>query len=209
MKKIIFFSLLIAAISALSLTSCGSSKMTASSAPKSAINSALGQALPDEPCIIMAEEAPAIRKYGNGVHFKEATARNIAEAQARAAFARSIAAALTTATEEIGVSLEKYAADETTGKSVTDQSGESNDLVMSIAQEVVRNTHPIKTSRYLKSNNQYNVYVCLEYMGSENQMVEQAESTLKDKISPEDRAKIEARHDNWRQRVLNSLSLKK
>lgn len=199
------FFIFVAVSATLVMASCGSQKPVATSAPKSAVNSAIGQALPDEPCITLQEEAPAIRKYGSGVHFKEASARSIAEAQARAAFARSIAAAITTATEEIGVSLEKYAGDDTTGRSVSDQSGESNDFVMSIAQEIVRNTHPIKTSRYLKPNNQYNIYVCLEYMGTENEMVDKAEGALKDKISADDRAKIEKRHDDFRQRVLNTL----
>lgn len=190
----------------LGLASCGSQKPVATGASKSAVKSAIGEALPKEPCYSYAAEAPAIRKVGNGSHFKEATARNIAEAQARAAFARSIASAITTGTEEIGVSLEKYAGDETTGHSVTDGSGESNDFVMSISQEIVKNTHPVKTSRYLKPNNQFNIYVCLEYMGSENQMAEQIESAVKDKISPEDRATLEKRHDDFRQRILNALN---
>jgi len=202
MKKIIFLTF---AVLSMGLASCGSQKPTAAAAPKSAVASAIGQALPDEPCITLSEEAPAIRKYGNGVHFKEAMARNIAEAQARGSFARSIASAITTATEEIGVSLSKYAGDESTGHSVSDESGESNDFVMSIAEAIVRNTHPIKTTRYLKPNNQYNVYVCLEYMGTENQMAENVETAVKDKISPEDRVKIEKRHDDFRQRILNSL----
>lgn len=185
---------------AMMLVSCGTTKQ----APTSALRSSIGETLPEEPCITIAEQAPSIRKYGNGQHFKESTARNLAEAQARASFARSIAAAITTATEEIGVSLEKYAGDNDGGRAVSDQSGEGNDYVMSIAKEIVKNTHPIKTSRYLKSNNQYNIYVCLEYMGSENQMAEEIEKVLKDKISPEDRAKLEKRHDDFRKRVLNA-----
>lgn len=200
-----FFVSFMALVAIVCFSSCKSQQPTSAAAPKSAVSSAIGQALPDEPCITLAEEAPAIRKYGNGSHFKEATARNIAEAQARASFARSIASAITTATEEIGVSLSQYVGDDTEGKSVSDQSGEANDFVMSIAKEVVKNTHPIKTSRYIKPNNQFNVYVCLEYMGTENQMVEQAEGALKEKIAPEDRAKLEKRHDDFRQRVLNSL----
>lgn len=189
--------------SAVLLSSCGSSKPTP--VASSNVRSSIGEALPDEPCIILAEEAPTIRKYGNAQHFKEMTARNLAENQARAAFARSIATAVKTATEEINVSLEKYAGDNNEGRSVGDQSGESNDFTMSIASEIVKNTHVIKTSRYLKSNNQYNIYVCLEYMGSENQMAEQIENSLKDKISPDDRAKLEKRHDEFRQRALKAL----
>lgn len=198
MKKIFLMAL---TASVMLLNSCGTQK----SASSSAIKSSIGEALPEEPCITLAEEAPAIRKYGNGQHFKESTARNIAENQARASFARSIAAAVVTATEEIGVSLDKYAGDDTAGRSVSDQSGEGNDFVMSIAKEIVKNTHPIKTSRYLKSNNQYNIYVCLEYMGTENQMGEQIEECLKDKISAEDRATLEKRHADFRQRALNAL----
>ena len=198
MKKIFVLAAMAAAVM---LTSCGTQKQASSSA----LRSSIGDALPEEPCIALAEEAPAIRKYGNGQHFKESTARNLAESQARASFARSIAAAVKTATEEIGVSLDKYAGDNTDGRSVSDQSGEANDFVMSIASEIVKNTHPIKTTRYLKSNNQYNIYVCLEYMGTENQMAEQIEDSLKDKISPEDRAKLEKRHNDFRQRALNAL----
>lgn len=198
MKKIFLMAL---TASVMLLNSCGTQK----SASSSAIQSSIGAALPEEPCITLAEEAPAIRKYGNGQHFKESTAKSIAEAQARASFARSIAAAVITATEEIGVSLDKYAGDDTTGRSVSDQSGEGNDFVMSIAKEVVKNTHPIKTSRYLKSNNQYNIYVCLEYMGTENQMAEHIEECLKDKISADDRIILEKRHDDFRQRALNAL----
>ena len=196
MKKILLTVVAVALI-----TSCGTQKQASSSA----LRSSIGEVLPEEPCITLAEEAPAIRKYGNGQHFKESTARNLAESQARASFARSIAAAVRTATEEIGVSLEKYAGNDTEGRSVSDQSGEGNDFVMSIANEIVKNTHPIKTTRYLKSNNQYNIYVCLEYMGTENQMAEQIEDSLKDKISPDDRKKLEKRHDDFRQRALNAL----
>lgn len=198
MKK---FFVMTAMATAMLFVSCGTQKQASSSA----LRSSIGEALPEEPCIVLAEEAPAIRKYGNGQHFKESTARSLAENQARASFARSIASAVKTATEEIGVSLDKYAGDDTDGHSVSDQSGEGNDFVMSIANEIVKNTHPIKTSRYLKSNNQYNIYVCLEYMGTENQMAEQIEKNLKDKISPDDRAKLEKRHDNFRQRALNAL----
>lgn len=190
------------AAAALAICSCGTPKQVATSAQKSAI----GTALSDEPCIALSEEAPAIRKYGNGQHFKEATAKNIAEAQARSSFARSIAAAIVAATEEIGTSMSKYAGDDTQGISVSDQTDETNDYVMSIANEVVKNTHPIKTSRYILPNRQFNIYVCLEYMGDENQMAEDIEKTVKDRISPEDRAKIEKRHNDFRQRVLSSLS---
>ena len=187
------------------VTSCKSQQPSSVSASSSAIESAIGAALPEEPCITLSEEAPAIRKYGNGVNSREARAKNIAEMQARSSFARSIASAIITATEEVGVSMNKYVGDDISGNSINEESGEGNDFVMSIAQEIVKNTHPIKTSRYLKPNKQFNYYVCMEYMGTEDQMLNQIEKAIKDKISPDDRAKLEKRHDEFRQRVLNSL----
>lgn len=192
--KTLMYVLTILSIAVL-LGACGTSKQNL-----------LGTELKEEPCIKLAEESPALRKYGVGEHFKESTARNIAEAQARGAYARSMASALRTATEEIGVSLEKYAGDDQQGASVRDQSGEGNDYVMSIAGEIVRNTHVIKTTRYIKSNNQFRIYVCIEYMGNQEQLVNNAIEELKDKISPEDRVKLEERHDKFRQRVWDSLN---
>ena len=123
-------------------------------------------------------------------------------------FARKIEAAVLAATEDIGVSLEKYAADDQSGRSVTDQSGEGDDLAMSIAQQVIRNTHTIKTTRYLKSNNQFTVFVCMEYAGDENTLVDHIEQNVKDRISQDDRAKIEQRHNQFRQRILGNLKSK-
>lgn len=183
---------------------CGSSKKATSS---SEVNP-YGKAIASDPCIEVYEQSPFKRAYGSGQHFKEAMARNIAEMQARGMFARKIEAAILSATEEVGVSLEKYAADEQSGQSVRDQSSEANDLATSIAQQVMRNTHTIKTSRYMLPNKQFNIFVCLEYMGGESEMVQQIEQGVKDKISKEDREKIEKRHDLFRQRVMGNLNRK-
>lgn len=190
------------AIACALLVSCGASKKAASS---DTVNP-YGKVVVSEPCIELYEQAPMKRAYGNGQHFKESSARNIAELQARAMLARKIETAVLSATEDLGVSLEKYAADDQSGRTVTDQSAEGNDLAMSIAQQVIRNTHTIKTSRYMKPNNQYNIFVCMEYMGDENELSEQIEEALKDQISESDRAKIEKRHNDFRQRVLNNLN---
>ena len=199
MKK--FYALAILAAGSFVFIACGSTKKGITS---QTVNP-YGKAVEAEPCIELYEQSPYNRADGNGQHFIEATARNIAELQARAMFARKIESAILTATEDMGISMEKYAADDQTGQSVTDQSGEANDLAMSIAQQVIRNTHPIKITRYIKSNNQFTVFVCIEYSGNENILTDQIEQNVKDKISQEDREKIEQRHDEFRQRVLESL----
>lgn len=58
------------------------------------------------------------RAYGKGTHFKEMTARNIAELQANAMYARKIEKAVLSATEDLGISLGQYAGDDNTGRSV-------------------------------------------------------------------------------------------
>ena len=121
-------------------------------------------------------------------------------------FARKIESAILSATEDMGISMEKYAADDQSGQSVADQSGEANDLAMGIAQQVVRNIHTIKTTRYLKSNNQFTVFVCIEYAGDENTLVDQIERSVQDKIYQDDRTKIEQRHNEFRRRILERLT---
>lgn len=205
MKKFLFLSSWATIVVMVACSSSKSTPSTPSGAPASVVRSTVGEVLPEEVCYVLAEEAPSIRKVGNGQHFKESSAKNLAEAQARGEFARSMAAAILSATEELGVSLDLYAGDANEGMMVRDQSSESGDYVMSIASEIVKNTHVIKTSRYIKPNNQYNVYVCLEYMGGENQMVQDIEDALKEKISPDQRQILEQRHDKFRQRVLSAI----
>lgn len=183
------------------LTACGTAKRTTSAGGENPY----GKAVASEPCIELYEQAPFKRAYGQGQHFKEMTARNIAELQANAMFARKIEQAVIAATEDLGVSLSKYAADDKNGRSVTDQSGESNDLAASIAQQVIRNAHVIKTTRYIAKNNQFTVFVCSEYGSDEDALVGLIEQKVKDRISDEDRAKIESRHDEFKGRVYGKL----
>ena len=140
------------------MTSCGTSQKTVSGE----VNP-YGKSVASEPCIELYEQNPSVRAYGQGQHFKEMTARNIAELQANAMFARKIEQAVISATEDLGISLSQYAADDKSGRSVTDQSAESKDLAASISQQVVRDAHVIKTSRYIGKNNQFTVFVCMEY----------------------------------------------
>lgn len=158
-----------------------------------------------EPCIELYEQNPSVRAYGQGQHFKEMTARNIAELQANAMFARKIEQAVISATEDLGISLSQYAADDKSGRSVTDQSAESKDLAASISQQVVRDAHVIKTSRYIGKNNQFTVFVCMEYGTDKDALVKDIEDKVKEKISADDRATLEKRHNEFRDKVYGKL----
>lgn len=182
------------------MTSCGTSQKTVSGE----VNP-YGKSVASEPCIELYEQNPSVRAYGQGQHFKEMTARNIAELQANAMFARKIEQAVISATEDLGISLSQYAADDKSGRSVTDQSAESKDLAASISQQVVRDAHVIKTSRYIGKNNQFTVFVCMEYGTDKDALVKDIENKVKEKISADDRATLEKRHDEFRDKVYGKL----
>lgn len=182
------------------MTSCGTSQKTVSGE----VNP-YGKSVASEPCIELYEQNPSVRAYGQGQHFKEMTARNIAELQANAMFARKIEQAVISATEDLGISLSQYAADDKSGRSVTDQSAESKDLAASISQQVVRDAHVIKTSRYIGKNNQFTVFVCMEYGTDKDALVKDIEDKVKEKISADDRATLEKRHNEFRDKIYGKL----
>lgn len=182
------------------MTSCGTSQKTVSGE----VNP-YGKSVASEPCIELYEQNPSVRAYGQGQHFKEMTARNIAELQANAMFARKIEQAVISATEDLGISLSQYAADDKGGRSVTDQSAESKDLAASISQQVVRDAHVIKTSRYIGKNNQFTVFVCMEYGTDKDALVKDIEDKVKEKISADDRATLEKRYNEFRDKVYGKL----
>lgn len=182
------------------MTSCGTSQKTVSGE----VNP-YGKSVASEPCIELYEQNPSVRAYGQGQHFKEMAARNIAELQANAMFARKIEQAVISATEDLGISLSQYAADDKSGRSVTDQSAESKDLAASISQQVVRDAHVIKTSRYIGKNNQFTVFVCMEYGTDKDALVKDIEDKVKEKISADDRATLEKRHNEFRDKVYGKL----
>ena len=182
------------------MTSCGTSQKTVSGE----VNP-YGKSVASEPCIELYAQNPSVRAYGQGQHFKEMTARNIAELQANAMFARKIEQAVISATEDLGISLSQYAADDKSGRSVTDQSAESKDLAASISQQVVRDAHVIKTSRYIGKNNQFTVFVCMEYGTDKDALVKDIEDKVKEKISADDRATLEKRHNEFRDKVYGKL----
>lgn len=182
------------------IVSCGNTKKVSNTSP-------YGQKMEEEKCITVYKQKPAVRAYGNGSHFKESTAQALAEAQARAMMSRKLETAILAASEEIGVSLEQYAAGREDSQWVTDQSFESNNLVESISQQVVKNTSVIETSRYYADNGQFTIFVCIEYGGKESDLVNSAEKAIKEKIKAEDRVKIEARHDKFRERIMYELGL--
>ncbi|MDR0414156.1 MAG: hypothetical protein LBH84_01900 [Prevotellaceae bacterium] len=202
MKKIYLMAAAASIAASVVTTGCGGSKAS--------LQSTTGQqAVEQDICEKMQEEKPVLRAVGIGQHFKESTARNIAEAQARAQFARALATAVTTATSEEAFDFSLYSGDSGTGNSVNDQGSKSNDLVESVAKEVVAGTVPIKISKYILPNKQYKVYVCLEYQKGVSALAAEVSRKVEQKIPDEQKLKMNFEFEQYRKRVQAELEKNK
>jgi hypothetical protein len=182
------------------VTACGGSKQIA-------VSSVTGeQEMKQNICQTMQEEKPEVRAYGEGTHFKLMTARNIAEAQARAQFARAIRSAATSGTREEAEGMEQYSGNKEQGESRTDQGAGSNDVVTSAANEVVANTVVIKTYQATLPNKQYKVAVCIEYREGVSALATAVAKKIEQQISDEDKLKMKFEFAKFRDDIEKQLA---
>ncbi|MDR1342698.1 MAG: hypothetical protein LBK18_05520 [Prevotellaceae bacterium] len=181
------------------ITACGGTKQIA-------VSDVTGeQEVKANICRTMQEEKPEIRAYGEGTHFKSMTARNVAEAQARAQFARAIKAAVETATREEGLGMEQYSGNMEQGSSGTDQGAGINDVVTSAANQVIANTVVIKTYEAVLPNKQYKVAVCIEYRAGVSALATAVAKKIEQQISDEDKLKMKFEFNKFRESVEKQL----
>lgn len=164
------------------ISSCGSSKKAVSESGK--------KLLADEPCQVYAMEKPAKRAAGTGTHFQESTARNLAELDARAQLARALQTCIETGTSSYAGKTDLFAADESSGKSVSDQSAKVNDRMSGLAKELIKGAVVAKMTRYKTTNNQYEVWVCLEYDEDAPKMAAKVAEAFNEKLTKEQKDRI-------------------
>lgn len=206
-KKISVFALILGGVI---LSSCGTSKQQVAAYPQPTQPSVpavseYGKAVAVEPCMELQQLSPGTRAWGNGEHFKLSTASNMAEAQARAKFVRAIATSIEAALKDEASGMSMYSGDDASGRSVTDQASSLNDYVQAVAAGVVKSAVIIKTSIYKKDNNQYNVFVCLEYQKGADQLAEDISLQLQQRIPEEDRTRIKFEHDSFVKSVKGNI----
>jgi hypothetical protein len=200
MKKILFLA---------ALAVCASVMVTGCKSSKSSQSSVVGaQEIKQNVCEELQQEKPATRAVGTGTHFKESTARNIAETQARAQFARAVASAITASTTEEALGMEQYSGDTKSGNKVTDQGAGVNDFATSIAEQTIANTVIIKTVKYLLPNNQYEVWVCLEYQAGVEALAANVAKKVQQRISDEDKMRMNFEFEQYRKRIESELEKK-
>jgi len=198
--KINFKMAAIAVIASCALMACGSSKPVANQQQPTA-SKPQNKVVTLNPCEQMQEEKPTLRAVGQGTNFKEQTAKNIAEMQARSQFTRAIASKITTATSEEAIGYDIFSSDGSSGSTATDQGAKQNDFAQSIAEGFVKNTVVIKTYKEIRPDNQYDIWVCLEYQGDVAKMANEITTKVQQRIPDEDRMKMNFEFEQFRKRV--------
>lgn len=139
-----------------------------------------------------ALKEPGKRAAGKGVSARESMAQQLAEMNARRQFSDALSAAILSACKEFGLQFTQYAGDDEEGMNIADEGSKATTLVKSISENVIKNTTVVKKNKFFKKKNRrYTIYVCLEYNGSVAEMAEEAAKSLKQKVSGDDRAKLE------------------
>ncbi len=166
-------------------TSCGSTKQV------SQVSNQQGKvAIEKDPCLVYKEEKPAQRGYGIGTHYKQMTARNFAELQARGDLARAIQNCIETTTSEYGESAGLYASDTEQGNIAEDQGGAGNDRISGMAKELIRGAIVSKTSIYQLPNKQYEVHVCVEYSESVSEIATKVAKSFSEMLTEEQKLRL-------------------
>lgn len=159
-----------------------------------------------DPCIEYAMEEPAKRASGTGVHFKESTATNLAQLNARANLARALQSCIETATENYSGGTGLFSADDEQDASVTDESSNVDDREYGIAKELIKGAAIVKMSRYKTPKNQWKIIVCVEYQTSVAEMAAQVAKVYSEKLTPEQKARVKFDEQRFKEQMEKSLS---
>lgn len=207
MKK---FTFLAALTFAALLSSCGGSKQTvyapiAATTPVNNNQIPQNVAVASEPCDNYAFEAPAKRASGVGTHFKEATATNLAQLNARANLAKALQQCVETATKNYADAKELFSADEASSAYVTDQSVGAADREAGWAKELIKGAPVVKKTRYKTPNNQWEIHVCVEYQESVAEMAAEITKVFNEKLTQEQKARIDFNEQKFLQEMKEAM----
>jgi hypothetical protein len=203
MKKI---SVLAVIATAMLLGSCGGAKQAIMSdvvIKRNVISPDVEVAL--EPCDEYAMEKPNKRAVGMGMHFKEATATNLAQLNARANLAKALQQKIEAATSNYSGGREMFSADEVVGTYQTDQSAKVEDKETGIVKELVRGAAIVKKTRYKTPNNQWKIYVCVEYQEGVAEMATKIAKAFTEKLSTEQKIRIDYDEKKFTEEMKKSL----
>ncbi|MCM1489445.1 MAG: hypothetical protein NC095_01265 [Muribaculum sp.] len=154
-----------------------------------------------------ALKEPGKRASGKGVSQRENAAMSRARAEARAAFAEAISASVLSAIKAGGIDILQTAGDENEGHESVDGGEKQNNLIKSVAQQVIEGSPVVKTNKYYdKKTRNFTIFVCLEYNGDVSKLAKEVVQGLKQKVSDEDRLKIEYNLDKFEKEIEKQLN---
>lgn len=194
MKKITFF---VFVLVAMLLVSCGSSK--------SGTSNPYGKEMVLTESEAYALQKPGKRAAGKGESYDESAARQLAELDARATFSNALASAIVSAAKKSNVDITQYAGSTTDGMTATDGGGQANTMAKSISTNIIKNTNIVKVNKFFGNNRVYTIFVCLEYIGEIEDMAKEAAQQVKQRVSDEDRAKIQYELEKFEKEIKNDL----
>lgn len=145
-----------------------------------------------------AQKDPQRRAWGEGAHFNESTARNIAEMQARAALSARVESAVYQMMEEAVIDKTQYVSNGSTAAALDESTTDRKTTTSAITSQVLRNTPVVKTSIYYQDNKQYKVYVCIEYQGSVDELYNHFTRALESQRTSTGEPKYEIRQEEAR-----------
>lgn len=154
-----------------------------------------------------ALKEPGKRASGKGGSSRESAAMSRARLEARAAFAESISSSILSAAKACGFDLTQYAGDDEEGHEMTDGGEKQNNLIKSLAQQVIEGSPVVKTNKYYnKKTRRFTIFVCLEYNGEVSKLAKDMTERVKQKVSDDDRMKIEYNLDKFEKEIENQLN---
>lgn len=146
-----------------------------------------------------AEKHNATTGFGTATHFKESTARNMAEMNARAAFGRKLETAVYSSIERALAGQEEIVhTNQSSGLAITEGIENVKDMTSLISSQVIRNVHVKKSSVYLLENNTYKANVVVEFLGTPDQMFTGFADVLQRHMERQGNTNIEVRLEEAR-----------
>ncbi len=186
MKKILFLaSVAVAAL--LTLVSCGAKKSFGDN-----------KAVENPSAITKALEKPATRAYGTATQFDLGFATRTASAAARQALAAQVRQVLTSNTNLHNYAASAIASDGVEHATAKDEEGQVNEMVEAIVANIpVAGAAVIDNNIFRTPDNQYQVFICVEYQGDAAKMASDMTTAyrnyLTQRVSPDKREEIEKR----------------
>lgn len=182
------------------LSACGGSKQVLQSNTPTKTKILLDE------CQELQQQKPEARAWGEGISFSLSSASNAAELQARSKFARAVASKIKACEGNESFGYRKSSTNTKEGATVRDEGAATNESQTSIAEAVIKNAVIVKTSQYMMQDGAYQVFVCLEYKNGIPQMADEITENVKQRISDEDRIKMQYEFQKFRERIEKELN---